>query len=144
MTNQNRGPPGIMHITDPGSVLHLPYGWGDPMENNTCMEESPELSNLIKECKVTLSPTMLYADDGALLTSGLSLKTMAKIVTMAFEETHKWLSQWGMKTDQVKNELMHFTKTKNCNSSPTIHIPGINPRELKEGTPAKSMMWAFL
>src|SRR5260370_24408356 len=107
-------------------------------KTNTHMKESPELSNLMKECKVMLSLTMLYVDDGALLTLGLSLKNMAKIVTMAFEETHDWLSQQGMKTDQVKNELMHFTKTKNPNSSPTVHIPGINPGELKDVTPAKT------
>ena len=33
---------------------------------------------------------------------------------------------------------------KNCNSSPTIHIPGINPGELKEVTPAKSMRYLRL
>ncbi len=62
-------------------------------KTNTRMKESPELSNLMKECKVMLSLTMLYVDDGALLTSGPSLETMANIVTMAFEETHDWLSQ---------------------------------------------------
>ncbi len=37
----------------------------------------------------------------------------AQIIMIAFEETHKWLAHRGLKTDQVKNELMHYTKTKN-------------------------------
>ena len=72
------------------------------------------------------------------------LDTTAQIVTMAFKETHEWLSQRGMKTDQVKNELTHFTKTKNRNTNPSVHIPGFNPRELKEVTPAKCMRYLGL
>src|SRR5260370_28601518 len=63
---------------------------------------------------------------------------------MAFEETHDWLAQRGMKTDQVKNKLMHFTKMKNQNANPSVHIPGINPRTLKEVTPSKCMRYLSL
>src|SRR5260370_4426629 len=127
----------VVYFTSPmvGEIHH---------RTNTHMEESTELSTLIKEGKVMLSPTTLYVDDGAILASGLSLNTTAQIVTMAFEETHDWLAQRGMKTDQVKNELMHFTKTKNRNTNPSVHIPGSNPGTLKEVTPSKSMRYLGL
>jgi len=111
---------------------------------NKHIADSAELSTLANEGKVTLSPTTLYVDDGAILASGPSLVTTAKITTMVFEETHSWLSQRGMRTNQVKNELMHFTKSKNQNSNPSVHIPVINPRELKEVTPVKCMRYLSL
>src|SRR6266481_3864782 len=59
------------------------------------------------------------------------------MITMAFEETHEWLAKRGLKMDQVKNKLMHFTKTKNRNPSPSVHIPSNTPGTLKEVSPAK-------
>ncbi len=82
-------------------------------EATTCIEDSTELSPIIRENKATLSPTTLYVDNGAILTSGPTLEITAQIIMIAFEETHKWLAHRGLKTDQVKNELMHYTKTKN-------------------------------
>src|SRR5258708_4628548 len=84
---------------------------------NKHIETSDELSTLVKE-KVSLSPTTLYVDDGAILASSPTLETKAHITTLVFEETHKWLSQRGMQMDQVKNELMHFMKSKNRNANP--------------------------
>src|SRR5260370_35861804 len=111
---------------------------------NKCIADSTELSTLANEGKVTLSPMTLYVDDGVILTSRPSLVTTAWVTTMAFEETHSWLSQRGMRTDQVKNELMHFMKSKNQDSNPSIHIPAINPGELKEVTPVKCMRYLSL
>src|SRR5260221_2318641 len=104
---------------------------------STCIEESTELSPLFREDKITLSPTMLYVDNGAIMASGPSLDTTAQMSSMAFEETHKWLAKRGLKTDQVKNELIHFTKTKNWNPSPSILILSHVPGTLKEVSPAK-------
>jgi len=71
------------------------------------------------------------------MASGPTLDTTAQMITMAFEETHKWLAKRGLKTDQVKNKLMHFTKTKNRNPSPSVHIPSNTPGTLKEVSPVK-------
>src|SRR5260370_36283334 len=111
---------------------------------NTHVAASPELSTLFTERKITLSPTTLYVDDGSILMSGPTLETTGQITKMAFEETHNWLSLRGLKTDQVKNELMHFTKTKNRDNNPSICIPLNVPGELKEVTPSKCMRYLGL
>src|SRR5260370_5155045 len=91
-----------------------------------------------------LSLTTLYVDDGAILASGPTLDMNTHIITMAFEETHSWLMKRGLKTDQVKNKLMHFSKSRNQNTTPTIHIPSNIPGELKTVTPAKCMQYLSL
>ncbi len=113
-------------------------------EATTRIEDSTELSPLIRENKATLSPTTLYVDNSAILTSGPTLEITAQIITIAFKETHKWLAHRGLKTDQVKNELMHYTKTKNQQASPSIHIPTNNHMVLKEVTPTNCMRYLGL
>src|SRR5258708_11486470 len=113
-------------------------------EATTRIEDSTELSPIIRENKHKLTPTSLYVDDGAILTTGHTLQITAQIITIAFEETHKWLAHRGLKTDQVKNELMHYTKTKNRQASPSIHIPTNNHTVLKEVTPTNCMRYLSL
>ena len=114
-------------------------------EASTCIEGSAELSPLVRGNKVTLSPTTLYVDDdGAILASGPTLEVTAQMIMIAFKETHKWLTHRGLKTDQVKNKLMHYTKTKNRQASPPIHIPMNNHTVLKEVTPTNCMRYLGL
>src|SRR5258708_33366881 len=108
------------------------------------IEESPELSSLAKEENIMLSPITLYVDDGVILTSSPDLIATTQINTMAFKETHKWLSHRGLQMDQVKNELMHFTKSRKRNNNPSIHIPPNNPGEQKEVTPSSCMRYLGL
>ena len=103
-----------------------------------------ELSTLVRDDKATLSPTTLYVDDGAILASGPTLDATVKIITIVFKETHKWLANRGLKTDQVKNELMHFTKTKNRTNNPSVHIPLNNPDTCKEVTSTSCMRYLGL
>src|SRR5258708_12554718 len=111
---------------------------------NKHIEESTELSPLAKDKKIMLSPITLYVDDRAILTSGPDLNTTACINTMAFEETHLWLSQRGLQMDQVKNELMHFTKSRNQDTTPSVHIPLNTPGEWKGVTPSSCMTYLSL
>ncbi len=55
-------------------------------KTNKCIEESTELSPLIKDKKIMLSPITLYIDDGAILTSSPDLNTMALNPHMAITE----------------------------------------------------------
>src|SRR5260370_30128191 len=63
---------------------------------------------------------------------------------MAFGGMHTWLTKRGLKTDQVKNELMHFSKSRNQNTTPRVHIPTNNPGALKEATLARCMCYLGL
>jgi len=61
---------------------------------------------------------------------------------VAFQEAHKWLSARGLKTDQVKNELIHFTwstRGRHAGDGPTATIPTNTPGETKILKPAKSI-----
>src|SRR5258708_19679086 len=113
-------------------------------EATTRIVDCPELSTLVRNDKATLSQTTLYVDDGVILASGPTLDTTAKIITIAFKETHKWLAHRGLKTDQVKNELMHFMKTKNQVTNPSICIPANTPDTLKEVTSTNCMRYLGL
>src|ERR1700677_670030 len=108
------------------------------------IEQIPELSPLSRSNQATLSQTTLYVDDGAILASGPTLEVTSQILKVTFEETHKWLQQRSLKTDEVKNELIHFTQTKNKGSNPTISIPTNTPGESKEITASTSIRYLRL
>ena len=101
------------------------------------IEQSPELSTLLHNNQVTLLQTTLYVDDGTILALGPTLK-------VTFKETHKWLHQNSLKTDEVKNELMHFTQTKAKGSSPGIIIPMNMPGIVKEVIASTSIRYLSL
>ena len=64
----------------------------------------------------------------------------AKLVEITFREAHKWLSKRGLKTDQVKNKLIHFTRStrgRHAGPGPSITIPSNTPGENKTIIPAK-------
>ena len=61
---------------------------------------------------------------------------------MAFWEAHKWLAIRGLKIDQVKNELIHFTcstRGRHSGNGPMATIPTNTPGETKTVKPAKSI-----
>ena len=62
------------------------------------------------------------------------------IVQAAFESVHKWLKDRGLKMDQVKCELIHFTKSnRGCHEGPgpLITIPMNVEGEMRTLTPSK-------
>ena len=66
------------------------------------------------------------------------------MVEIAFREAHSWLSTRGLKLDQVKNELIHFTRSmrgRHAGDGPSISIPTNVPGELKTVKPAKSICY---
>ncbi len=70
--------------------------------------------------------------------------TAAKIVKTAFRAAHQWLTTRGLKLDQVKNELIHFTRStrgRHMGDGPSIVIPTNMPGELKTVKPAKSIRY---
>jgi hypothetical protein len=65
-------------------------------------------------------------------------------VKIAFQSTHNWLRERGLKTDPVKNELMHFTQTrtgKNAGTGPSITIPSHTNNTTKMVNPASLMRY---
>src|SRR5260370_38142779 len=61
---------------------------------------------------------------------------------MAFQEAHKWLSARGLKTNQVKNELIHFMQSnrgKHAGDGPMATIPTNTPGKTKILKPAESI-----
>ncbi|KAF8315541.1 uncharacterized protein EI90DRAFT_2946268, partial [Cantharellus anzutake] len=90
------------------------------------LDSDPELSPQYKKGLIKLTPLTLYIDDGSLAASAPSRAEATKVVQMAFTAAHSWLKKRGLKTDQVKSDLMHFTKSRigrNAGPGPAITIP---------------------
>ena len=66
-------------------------------------------ANMHANCSA-LHPHTLYVDDGSISTSAHT-REATQIVKTAFKVAHKWLQMRGLKTYQIKGELIHFTKS---------------------------------
>src|SRR5258708_24081649 len=93
---------------------------------STIIAQDPELSKILNPCHNTLAPLTLYVDDGSITASAPNCTTATKIVKTTFRAAHKWLTTRGLKLDQVKNELIHFTRStrgRTMVDRPSIVIP---------------------
>ena len=102
---------------------------------STIIAQDPELSQILNPCHNTLAPLTLYVDDGSIAASAPNRTTATKIVETTFRAAHKWLTTRGLKLDQVKNELIHFTRStrgRHMGDRPSIIIPTNMPGELKQ------------
>src|SRR5258708_1671517 len=66
------------------------------------------------------------------------------MVKITFREAHKWLTTRGLKLDQVKNKLIHFTRStrgRHAGSGPSITVPTNIPGKQKVVKPAKSIQY---
>jgi hypothetical protein len=108
------------------AYLTAPMAKAIETEVRAQIREDTELNTLAVKGEAKLYPLTLYVDDGSLVASAPTRGISTKIVQIAFQVAHKWLSNRGLKTDQVKNELMHFSRTKtgrNAGTGPVITIP---------------------
>ena len=74
----------------------------------------------------TLSPHTLYVDDGSISALAHTREEATQIIRVAFKTAHSWLEERGLKMDQVKCELIHFTKSnrgRHTGMGPSITIP---------------------
>ncbi len=108
------------------------------------IEKDPELSTLMCTGKASHAPLTLYVDDGSIAASAHNCNTSTKIIELAFQAAHKWLTARGLKVDQVKNELIHFTRSnhgRHAGEGPPVSIPTNTPRELKMVQLAKTIKY---
>src|SRR5258708_7335245 len=111
---------------------------------NTATTQDPELSLTFNPCINSLVLLTLYGDDGLIAASAPNHTMAAKIVETAFREAHRWLTARGLKLNQVKNKLIHFTRStrgRHAGDGPSIIIPTNMPGELKTVKPAKSICY---
>ena len=104
------------------------------------LENEPELSDTINVGKAGQAPLTIYVDDGLIAASAHDRRTSTKIAEIAFHVAHEWLSTRGMKIDQGKSELIHFTRSnrgRHSGDGPSITIPTNSPGELRTINPVK-------
>src|SRR5258708_2534495 len=109
---------------------------------STIITQDPELSQIFNPHHNTLAPMTLYIDDRLITASAPNHTTAMKIVEIMFRAAHQWLSTRGLKLDQVKNKLIHFTRStrgRHAGDGPSIIIPTNTPDKLKTVKPAKSI-----
>src|SRR5258708_32559065 len=103
------------------------------------IQQDPELSSALNPLRNSLAPLTLYVDDGSIAASAQDQTTTSKMVEIAFREAHQWLTARGLKLDQVKNELIHFTRSRrgrHAGDGPSVTIPTNTP-----GEPQTSQQW---
>src|SRR5258705_3965843 len=86
----------------------------------------------------------LYVDDGSISVAAHTREEATQIVKTAFKTAHEWLRKRGLKTDQVKCELIHFTKSnrgRHTGPGPSITIPTNTENETRTLIPAKSIKY---
>ena len=86
---------------------------GNEVKMNMIVElaHRPKLSTIVESGKAHINPLTLYVDDSSIVASAPDQETGSKLVEIAFSMAHKWLATCGLKVDQVKSELIHFTKS---------------------------------
>src|SRR5260370_37168527 len=66
------------------------------------------------------------------------------IIKAAFESGQEWLKEWGLKIDQAKCDLIHFTRSnRGCHAGagPSITIPMNMEGETRTLNPAKTIKY---
>jgi hypothetical protein len=104
------------------------------------LSNDPELSAQHSKNLIKPHPLTLYVDDGSLAASAPSRAEATKVVQLAFKAAHGWLKKRGLKTDQVKNDLIHFTKSRtgrNAGPGPSITIPTNEEGTTRSVNPSK-------
>ena len=97
--------------------------------------------NLHTNCSA-LFPHTLYVDDGLISAAAHTREEATQIIKAAFKTAHTWLHKRGLKTDQVKCELIHFTKSnrgRHTGPGPCITIPTNMEGETRSLTLAKTI-----
>jgi ribonuclease HI len=62
----------------------------------------------------------MYVDDGKLYVSSESLETNTSLLRAAYYKTETWLQKAGLSSDVTKREIMHYSRRRGDNSSPSI------------------------
>ena len=98
----------------------------------TAMETDPELSHTFNPAHNSLAPLTLYVDGRSIAASANNPQTATKMVEIAFQKAHDWLTTRGLKLDQVKKQtytLHKIHKRKTCRRQPISHHPHKHPMQ---------------
>jgi ribonuclease HI len=82
----------------------------------------------------------MYVDDGKLYTSSKSLATNISILKSAYVKTETWLKSAGLSSDVSKREIMHYSRRRGDNSSPSITLLD-NDGVTRTVTPTATVKW---
>ena len=91
-----------------------------------------------------MSPLTIYIDDGSISASAHNRTSTTNMVELAFLEAHAWLTTRGMKLDQNKSELIHFTRStrgRHSGPGPSATIPSSNPTTPRTILPTKTICY---
>src|SRR5258708_4577578 len=125
-----------------------------PLSEAISMETEARLTNNetthanLQANRSALHPHTLYVDDGSISAAAHTREEATQIMRAAFEVAHEWLQMRGLKTDQVKCELIHFTKSNrgwHSGPGPAITIPTNTEGKTRTLAPTKCIkclgMW---
>ena len=114
------------------------------MTTKSRLASNEQISCNLLENHSALFPHTLYVDDGSISMAAHTREETTQIMKTAFETAHEWLRKRGLKTDQVKCKLIHFTKSnrgRHVGPGPSITIPMNTENETRTLIPAKSIKY---
>ena len=90
--------------------------------------------------QATETNLLMYVDDGKLYTSSKSLDTNVATLKAAYTKTEAWLQSAGLSSDVTKREIMHYSRRRGDNSSPSITLQD-NDGITRTVTPTATVRW---
>jgi ribonuclease HI len=90
--------------------------------------------------QATETNLLMYVDDGKLYVSSNSLDTNVTLLQSAYYKTTAWLQRAGLSPDTSKREIMHYSRRRAHNSSPSITLRD-DDGETRTVTPTATVKW---
>jgi len=100
----------------------------------------PQASTFPHPDQVTETNLLMYVDDGKLYTSSKFLDTNITTLKAAYIKTEAWLQSPGLSSDVSKREIMHYSRRRGDNSSPSITLQD-NDSITRTVTPTATVRW---
>jgi len=100
----------------------------------------PQPSTFPHPDQATETNLLMYVDDGKLYTSSKSLDTNITTLKTAYTKTETWLRSAGLSSDVSKREIMHYSRRRGDNSSPSITLQD-NDGITRTVTPTATVKW---
>ncbi|KAF5311492.1 hypothetical protein D9611_011566 [Ephemerocybe angulata] len=139
--------PAITHEEKCAALRNELYQPPPPIEDNPEVDlttpdaaELPTVEITEEEIEEAIMKNVMYVDDGKLYVSSDSLDTNVRMLKIAYEKAAEWLRKAGLSADAAKRELMHYSRRRNHNSSPSI-VFDEDPNHPVTVTPQATLRW---
>ena len=105
-----------------------------------CFAPTQQASTFPHPNQATETNLLMYINNSKLYTSSKSLDTNVTTLKAAYTKTKAWLQSAGLSSDVAKREIMHYSRRRGDNSSPSITLQDIDGI-MRTVTPTATVRW---